>query len=518
MQIIITLAGKSKRFYEAGYKKPKFILKVRDKAIIEHVVEMFDTTNDDFYFVLNKDQEKEFPEILPFLSSIVNKSKTIIIDSHDRGPNFSALQVKDIKENNEVIISYCDFFVKWDYARFKREVYGYDSAIPAFKGFHPASFGNTFYAYMKIDGDDNLEELREKQSFTDKRHLEPASTGIYYFKNWGVFKKYADKIENSGYENLKEGYVSLLSNPMVKDGLKVKVTYVDNFICWGTPEDFYQYIFWEDYFMGRDELSDSKYTYDQVNIIPMAGRGSRFKTAGYRVGKPLIKLIDEPMMVKAFKSFPQSKKWAFRNREDDIKTHPIEKDIKKFNGNSILIPVKGNTSGQAATCLLAKNDIDIEKPLYIASCDYITKYSNKNWNSIYNDKTIDCAIWTTKVKSNLTKDPKSFAYCRTKKNSTVVDEIVEKNTISDNPGEDPLVIGSFWFRRGGDFIMCAEDCIKNDITVNNEHYVGNSINYLIKNNKKVVIFDIDQWVSLGDPFELNIYNYWEEYFNDSKSN
>ena len=85
--------------------------------------------------------------------------------------------------------------------------------------------------------------------------------------------------------------------------------------------------------MGRDELSDSKYTYDQVNIIPMAGRGSRFKTAGYRVGKPLIKLIDEPMMVKAFKSFPQSKKWVFLNREDDIKTHPIEKDIKKFNGN-----------------------------------------------------------------------------------------------------------------------------------------------------------------------------------------
>ena len=51
MQIIITLAGKSKRFYEAGYKKPKFILKVRDKAIIEHVVEMFDTTNDDFFFL-----------------------------------------------------------------------------------------------------------------------------------------------------------------------------------------------------------------------------------------------------------------------------------------------------------------------------------------------------------------------------------------------------------------------------------------------------------------------------------
>ena len=116
--------------------------------------------------------------------------------------------------------------MKWDYARFKREVYGYEAAIPAFSGFHPASFGKTFYAYMKLDKDNNLVELREKNSFTERRHLEAASAGIYYFKNWLVFKKYAERVEQYGYENLDEGYVSLLSNPMVKDGLKVKVTFV----------------------------------------------------------------------------------------------------------------------------------------------------------------------------------------------------------------------------------------------------------------------------------------------------
>jgi len=518
MQIIITLAGKSKRFYEAGYSKPKFILELKDKTILEHVVSMFDTTNDDFYFVLNKEQNQEFPEIATFLNKIVNKSNLITIDAHDRGPNFSALQVKNIKKDDELIISYCDFFVKWDYARFKREVYGYEAAIPAFKGFHPASFGNTFYAYMKLDNDDNLIELKEKSSFTEKRHLEPASAGIYYFKNWSVFRKYAEKVEQNGYENLKEGYVSLLSNPMVKDGLKVKVTFVEKFICLGTPEDYYQYRFWEKYFLKHVNIFEKKYKYDQINIIPMAGKGSRFKSAGYRVGKPLIKIINEPMMVKAFKSFPKPEKWIFLNREEDINTHPIKKDTKRFSEDSLLIPVKGETSGQAATCLLAKEFINNEKPLYIASCDYLTIYDDEKWNSIFNDKSIDCVIWTTKVKSNLTKNPNSFAYCKTKEDGLNVEKIVEKETISNDPGNDNLVIGSFWFRKGSDFINCAEYAIKNNITINNEHYIGNSMNYLIQKNKKIIIFHTEQWISLGDPFELDIYNYWEEHFNDFQSN
>jgi len=47
-----------------------------------------------------------------------------------------------------------------------------------------------------------------------------------------------------------------------------------------------------------------------------------------------------------------------------------------------------------------------------------------------------------------------------------------------------------------------------------KHYVGTSINYLIEQGKKVVIFDIDQWISFGDPFELQVLEYWDEHFNN----
>jgi len=33
--------------------------------------------------------------------------------------------------------------------------------------------------------------------------------------------------------------------------------------------------------------------------------------------------------------------------------------------------------------------------------------------------------------------------------------------------------------------------------------------------KKFVIFDVDQWISFGDPFELEVLEYWREYFEKS---
>ena len=89
---------------------------------------------------------------------------------------------------------------------------------------------------------------------------------------------------------------------------------------------------------------------------------------------------------------------------------------------------------------------------------------------------------------------------------------MEKDIISNNPSEDPMALGSFWFRRGKDFIRAAKHTIKNDIAVNGEHYVANSINYLLTEGKRFVIFDVDLWVSFGNPFELQVYQYWEEYF------
>ena len=111
------------------------------------------------------------------------------------------------------------------------------------------------------------------------------------------------------------------------------------------------------------------------------------------------------------------------------------------------------------------------------------------------------------------KNPEMFAYCKVKEDGFSIHEVVEKSTISNTPNLDPLVVGTFWFRRAKDFKLAANNLIEKDIRINGEHCIGNSINFLLKNGKKFVIFDISQWISFGDPFELKILEYWQDVFH-----
>jgi NDP-sugar pyrophosphorylase family protein len=515
MHVIITLAGHSRRFAAAGYTVPKVLIALDGKSMIEHVVDMFDP-HDKFHFVLNRLQASAYPDLAAFLSGIVRFSSVVVIEPHEYGPVHSALQVQDIPADAPVIISYCDFFVLWDYRRFKADVEGCDMAVPAFRGFHPASFGNTLYAYMRVDESGRLLELREKECFTDKRCEEPASTGIYYFRSWAVFRHYGRQLMQDGFRSLKEGYVSLLAELMLRDGLFIKVTTVARFICWGTPEDLEQYLFWSKYFLAgkRRPVAPMPAVPGQVNLVPMAGKGSRFRRARYNTGKPLILVGSRPMILEACASFPPAESWVFLPRAEDLRRHRIAEVLESnFAGRVHIVPVDYDTSGQAATCLLAKNRYHAKAPLLIASCDYKTVYNPARWLEIVADRTVDAAVWTYRLGAGLIKDPKAFAYCLTYPGSTTIRRIVEKEVISDSPGKDPLIVGTFWFRRGGDFSRAAETAIAENITVNGEHYVADSMNVLLAEGKKIVIFDIEQWISFGDPFELDIYYYWEEFFH-----
>ena len=50
MDVIITLAGKSLRFKNHGYKLPKFLLPIGKSTVIEQVLNLFDD-QDNFHFL-----------------------------------------------------------------------------------------------------------------------------------------------------------------------------------------------------------------------------------------------------------------------------------------------------------------------------------------------------------------------------------------------------------------------------------------------------------------------------------
>ena len=154
-----------------------------------------------------------------------------------------------MRKKKDVIISYCDFLLDWDYKKFKREIFEYDYGITSFKGFHPSSFTGTLYCYLKVKNN-LVRDLSEKKSFTRNTSEEFASTGSYYFKDFDIFKEYSLKALNSKLlkKNFKEIYVSLPYLFLLKEKKKILNFEVNKFISLGTPKDYNEYINWQNFF------------------------------------------------------------------------------------------------------------------------------------------------------------------------------------------------------------------------------------------------------------------------------
>ena len=72
---------------------------------------------------------------------------------------------KEINDDDEIIVSYCDYGTKWDYNEFKKEVkkYNLDGAIPSYINFHPHMLGSDNYAFIKEENK-NFIAIQEKKT------------------------------------------------------------------------------------------------------------------------------------------------------------------------------------------------------------------------------------------------------------------------------------------------------------------------------------------------------------------
>lgn len=231
-------------------------------------------------------------------------------------------------------------------------------------------------------------------------------------------------------------------------------------------------------------------------IIPMAGHGSRFSNAGYKMPKPLIDVNGKTMIERVIKNLTpdQDHKFIFIVLDEHINKYGVDKILKSVTPSCEILPINTVTEGAACTVLLAKEFID-SSPLMIANSDQWINYDiNKylNFNSTY-----DGMIMTMYA-----DDPKwSFIGF----NDDLVTEVVEKEVISNE-----ATVGIYNFSKGTDFINSAEQMILKDLRVNGEFYVAPVYNEMIGLEMKVGYHNIDSNIEktmfgLGTPEDLDTF-------------
>lgn len=519
VQIVIPMSGFGERFRKAGYTIPKPLIEIEGKPIIAHVTDMFPGETD-FLFICNQDHLDETGyRMREILNRCCPTGVVVGIPSHKLGPVYAVARVADLIDSaRPVVVNYCDFTCYWDWQHFKRYVAdcGCDGAIPAYRGFHPHTLGTTNYAYMR-EANGWVQDIQEKQPYTDNRMDEYASSGTYYFASGALMR---DAFAATQERNLTVGgefYVSLAYKPLLESGKRIAVYDLQHFMQWGTPEDVAEYCMWSDAFR---RLVDPVYSKPPRNagttLIPMAGLGERFSREGYTSTKPLIPVSGKPMVVQAAEDLPATERQLFVLRRDMPGFDAIDATLRANFSAALAVVLDGPTDGQARTALLGWQAVpagaEANAPLTIAACDNGALYRPERLQQLLDDPSADVIVWVARSYPNAARHPHMYGWVDCAEGDDRVTGVSVKTPL-DNPARDPIITGTFTFRRGADFARAVERMISREARINGEYYIDTCIEDAIALGLKVRIFEIDSYLCWGTPNDLRTFEYWQSCFH-----
>ncbi len=236
-------------------------------------------------------------------------------------------------------------------------------------------------------------------------------------------------------------------------------------------------------------------------LIPMAGEGSRFKTAGYKLPKPLIEVHGKPMIQLVVDNLGYDANFIYVVRKNHYENYNLGHFLNRLTPGCKIVVVNHLTEGAACTTLLAKNHINNKNPLIIANSDQCIDWNPIEFFSKVINTKADGGILTFK------SSHPNCSYVEINGYGNVV-ELREKD-----PFTDIATVGIYYFSHGSEYVKYAEQMIAKGLRVNMEFYVAPVYNEYISDGKKIKTFDVDKMYGLGTPEELDhfIRNYTKEY-------
>lgn len=511
------MSGFGERFRRAGFKLPKPLIEIDGKPIIAHVIEMF-PSEQDFIFICNQDHLNNCDyKMKSIIHQYCPTARIVGIPSHKLGPIHAVSQIKDlIDPERPVIVNYCDFTCYWDWDHFKKFVAlsKCDGAIPAYRGFHPHSLGSTNYAYIS-EKDGWILDIQEKQPYTNNRMEEFASSGTYYFASGKIMNDAFNSTMEQGLNVNGEFYVSLAYKPMLAAHRSVAVYPLQHFMQWGTPEDVAEYNGWSSAFKRMVEAQPHAPDAIGSLVVPMAGLGQRFVNEGYAITKPLITVSGNGMVLQAVNDLPPAIHHAFVLRSDMTGYEDITKKLLQTYPNAAIATVPVVTEGQACTALigldaLAQNLGSVPGPITFGACDNGALYDQSAFQLLAENPEVDIIVWGACGHANAVRHPQMYGWIDAE--NGIISSISVKAPLG-SPTTDPIVIGTFTFRRAEDFRKVVDRLISRDGRINGEFYIDSCINDAIELGLRCYLFEVDSFLSWGTPNDLRTFEYWQSCFH-----
>lgn len=251
--LVLPMAGAGSRFSKKGYSAPKPLINVNGRPMIIQAVDCLPATDRKVFICLD-DHIKQYA-VDQEIKSHYNCAQVFGIDGVTEGQACTCeigVEKGCIDCDTPILISACDNGVVYDVVKYQALVDDptIDVIVWSFRN-NPTSRNNpNMYAWMETDSEDRVLSVSCKHFDPERHNIKTSHViiGTMFFRKAryftdGLNANYRENIRSNG-----EFYVDDVLNQCIKSKLNVKVFEVENYICWGTPDDYETYIYWRDFF------------------------------------------------------------------------------------------------------------------------------------------------------------------------------------------------------------------------------------------------------------------------------
>lgn len=231
-------------------------------------------------------------------------------------------------------------------------------------------------------------------------------------------------------------------------------------------------------------------------VIPMAGAGRRFQTAGFNVPKPFIDVSGRSMIERVLQNlWVKDLNVILCVSEPHLETYrKIFEDLERAY-NVEIVPLSEMTDGPATTVAIGLRRSNIRGgSVWVANCDQLVSGWKPYCMLREGRSELDGAVVCF---DEIVGDPK-WSFAEIDPSGRVL-RILEKNPISRY-----ATVGVYGFKSADSFLLGYEAMLANSDKTNGEYYVGPLYNYLISvgANISAEIISKDRFFGIGIPEDL----------------
>ncbi len=247
MNILIPMAGAGSRFAEAGYEAPKPLLPILGKPMVVSAANAL-PYGDKYIFIVRDFQINEC-QVDKHLNEYFPGCQVVVLDHLTEGQAVTCLHAKHIINNEEeLMIGASDNGMIYSMDGFRQATNDVDALVFSFRNNPAVNEKPQAYGWVKTKEDDFIEKMSVKIPISDFPLNDHAVVGAFWFRKGSMFVEAAEHMIKLNHRINNEFYVDECINDLINLGFKAKVFEIDHYVCWGTPNDYKTFNYWESFY------------------------------------------------------------------------------------------------------------------------------------------------------------------------------------------------------------------------------------------------------------------------------